>query len=289
MAAKDILVNYTEDMEVLEESVLQSIKNIHGRNVQIWTVLLLSRKNSVQKRRGLPSYRISKNIFTGKITSVDREEGGDDIQEPDEKVDHLDLLAQELQQVKNFEVLKEIVKLVSDLKEYVSYEVGKLRRNMVNDLVVHLKEENDFLKNEIKESQSLLRDVLLQDINKNNHEKIKNKSETNEWNENEQNNNNHYDAQPLTNNQSYAPPQLNKSIRRPNPVINLSPERDLLQHNIKSSETRKNKKKIRIISDSIAKGINTREFNNHLRNGEARFKVFPGSNIKNLLSTNLSR
>ncbi|XP_057314887.1 uncharacterized protein LOC130656060 [Hydractinia symbiolongicarpus] len=100
--------------------------------------------------------------------------------------------------------------------------------------------------------------------------------------QNEQNNNNHYDAQPLTNNQSYAPPQPNKSLRRPNPVINLSPERDILQHNIKSSETRKNKKKIRIISDSITKGINTREFNNHLRNGDARFKVFPGSNIKNL-------
>ncbi|XP_057308123.1 uncharacterized protein LOC130646009 [Hydractinia symbiolongicarpus] len=170
--------------------------------------------------------------------------------------------------------------------------------------------------NAVKIDQNLkVWDVLLQDVNKNNHEKIKKKSETNEWNDvkkgpsgkiekrynnrfslsnrfstlqNEQNNNNHYDAQQLTNNQSYAPPQPKKSIRRANPVINCSPERDLLQHNIKSSETRKNKKKIRIISDSIAKRISTREFNNHLRNSDARFKVFPGSNIKNLGHYSLS-
>ncbi|XP_057317063.1 uncharacterized protein LOC130659960 [Hydractinia symbiolongicarpus] len=146
--------------------------------------------------------------------------------------------------------------MVSDLKEYVSYEV----------------ETNEW--NEVKKGPSGKIEKRY-----NNRFSLSNRFSTLQ---NEQNNNNHYDAQPLTNNQSYAPPQPNKSIRRPNPVINRSPERDLLKRNIKSSETRKNKKKIRIISDSIAKGINTREFNNHLRNGDARFKVFPGSNIKNL-------
>ena len=73
--------------------------------------------------------------------------------------------------------------------------------------------------------------------------------------------------------------------RRPNPVINPFPERDLASRRSTSEDTPRfiqKKKKIRVITDSIPKGIRTREFNNNLKHGDARFKNFPGATITNL-------
>ena len=65
----------------------------------------------------------------------------------------------------------------------VSYEVGKLSNNMANDLVTRLKNENYFLREEIKESRNLLKDVLLQNVNTNRYTELDNKSKNiNEWN-----------------------------------------------------------------------------------------------------------
>ena len=43
---------------------------------------------------------------------------------------------------RKFNALDECLRSVSDLKEYISYEVNKLRRNITNELVEQLKEEN---------------------------------------------------------------------------------------------------------------------------------------------------
>ena len=83
-------------------------------------------------------------------------------------------------------------------------------------------------------------------------------------------------------------PSSNNNIttrRRPNPIINRYPERDQLpaRSNIEDSiRFISKKKKIRIITDSIPKGIRTREFNSHLKYGDARFRVFPGSTTSTL-------
>ena len=73
--------------------------------------------------------------------------------------------------------------------------------------------------------------------------------------------------------------------RRPDPVIKAFPERDTAPwRNISVDtprSTRKNRK-VRVITDSIPKGIRTREFNNHLKHGDARFKNFPGATTANL-------
>ena len=69
--------------------------------------------------------------------------------------------------------------------------------------------------------------------------------------------------------------------RRPDPVINMYPERDRLPS--KSDYPKVNQtKKIRIMSDSITKGIRVKEFNSCLQNGNSRFKIFPGASVENL-------
>ena len=110
--------------------------------------------------------------------------------------------------------------------------------------------------------------------------------------------NDHIDFQPISLDQNISPtkeknsvnvnkrihhaPQKDVTIRRkPNPVVNLDPERDRLSEQIFNNRINQ-PKKIRIMTDSIAKGIRVKDFNNHLENGNARFKTFPGASIGNL-------
>ena len=65
---------------------------------------------------------------------------------------------------------------------------------------------------------------------------------------------------------------------RPNPVINQHPERETYFKDV----TNKNRKTIRVLSDSIPKGIRVRELNNCVHNGFVKFKCFPGATINNL-------
>ncbi|XP_057292682.1 uncharacterized protein LOC130648647 [Hydractinia symbiolongicarpus] len=69
--------------------------------------------------------------------------------------------------------------------------------------------------------------------------------------------------------------------RRPNPVINPFPERDQLATNLEHQNVH-HSKKIRIMTDSIPKGIRVKEFNEQIKNGNVRFKIFPGASVENL-------
>ena len=60
-------------------------------------------------------------------------------------------------------------------------------------------------------------------------------------------------------------------------VINQHPERQNDFNNRVSHVDN-----IRIFSDSIPKGIRFKELNNYIRNGYAKFKVFPGATVSNL-------
>ena len=81
---------------------------------------------------------------------------------------------------------------------------------------------------------------------------------------------------------------IRHNIKRPNPVINPYPERvtSFSGKNVESftpyKQDESKMKKVRILCDSIPKGIRTREFNYYLKNGDARIKSFPGSNANNM-------
>ena len=64
-------------------------------------------------------------------------------------------------------------------------------------------------------------------------------------------------------------------------MINKNPEREKY---FKRSDGNANatQKSIRILSDSIPKGIRVREFNSYVKNGYARFKSFPGASAAHL-------
>ena len=47
--------------------------------------------------------------------------------------------------------LNEYMKSIIYLKEFISYEVNKLEKKKVNDIIIQIKEENCFLRNEIRE------------------------------------------------------------------------------------------------------------------------------------------
>ena len=50
--------------------------------------------------------------------------------------------------------------LVCDIKEFIAYEVKKLRNSFSGELVNQLKDENKFERQEIHESINLIKDVL---------------------------------------------------------------------------------------------------------------------------------
>ena len=68
-------------------------------------------------------------------------------------------------------------------------------------------------------------------------------------------------------------------------MINQHPDRERVyqkQDNNGSFDRITPHKSIRVLSDSIPKGIRVREFNKCISNGYAKFKYFPGSNVAHL-------
>ena len=49
----------------------------------------------------------------------------------------------------------------NNLKEYVSYEIDKLKNSVSNVIIGQLKEKNNYLKEEIRDIKNLLREVVL--------------------------------------------------------------------------------------------------------------------------------
>ena len=70
------------------------------------------------------------------------------------------LLQQDIHNSEKFEAFSECLKSIVDLKEFMSYEFRKLQLNKVNDIIIQLKEENNFLKNEIKELRELVKNMV---------------------------------------------------------------------------------------------------------------------------------
>ena len=98
-------------------------------------------------------------------------------------------------------------------------------------------------------------------------------------------NNNSANAEPTNN----IPGNGNQ--RRPNPVINYYPERDIANYpknnrirpgNTKYNESAKYGKKTFIYGTSMIKGIRQREFNSYLKKCSARFRPFPGATLKQM-------
>ena len=61
----------------------------------------------------------------------------------------------------------------------------------------------------------------------------------------------------------------------------MYPERDRLPSKIDYPKVNQTKM-IRIMSDSIIKGIRVKHFNSYLQNENSRFKIFPGASMENL-------
>ena len=227
------------------------------------------------------------------------------------------LLKEDIQSSERFQALNEYMKSIIDLKEFISYEVNKLEKNKVNDIIIQIKEENSFLKNEIRELREIIKNMvenitrptqstetLLQATN------VNNKSD-NSWSHvskgslksqphynsdivcsnrfngltHEINYNDYDDNNVETSNlHMISKENIETRKRRPNPVINLHPEREKEFSNIKASNENNhhNNKKIRILCDSIPKGIRIKEFNRYIKYGYARIKSFPGTTINQL-------
>ena len=73
----------------------------------------------------------------------------------------VNLFEKEVENSMNFEVLKKFIKVTNNLKEYVSYEIDKLKNSVSNVIIGQLKEENNYLKEEIRDIKNLLREVVL--------------------------------------------------------------------------------------------------------------------------------
>ena len=276
-------------------------------------------------RAGKESYRFcneSEQITDDEAMSNDEQINSNDIginlnldfKTPDS---NFNLLQQKIRSAEKFNALDECLRSVSDLKEFISYEVNKLRKNKTNELVEQLKEENKFLKNEIKESREIIKNVF-DNITRNSNKPLpliidSNKQPENNWKrvskgpsrsqpiiQKSFNNDfisaNRFEALSVNNcfndlNDDNDPPDTPFSPRlttrsrvgvpngnfqvNENPVINQRTESV-------NKFPERNLKNIRILSDSIPKGIRTWEFNKYVKSGSARIKSFPGTTTKQL-------
>ena len=201
----------------------------------------------------------------------------------------VNLFEKEVENSMNFEILKEFIKVTNNLKEYVSYEIDKLKNSVSNVIIGQLKEENNYLK---EKKCSEWCDVDVRNGPQGNVVKIKDTiKRSNRFNglineeitilQTSENN----DVNEVTIRDT-PKKTINKvtTKRRPNPVINKHPEKNTNfgGNNEMTSNHRNKKRKIRIISDSITKGIRVHEFNQYLQGGYAKLKCFPGSTIQNL-------
>ena len=76
-----------------------------------------------------------------------------------------DFLEREIRDFKDFKIIENFAKISSDLKEFIAYEVGKLRKNNneniydIDELDI-LRKENSFLKKEIENLKELMKDLI---------------------------------------------------------------------------------------------------------------------------------
>ena len=228
---------------------------------------------------------------------------------------------------------------LDDLKQYVAFEISGLKQHLQNDFVEQLKDENAFLREEVREMRSVISNIL-ENVNRENtrsHQtsitesnKIINQEwkqipikrprvkstiinantnepfhcsnryeslfqETNEHvnkiiNDNDNTNSVHNNRN--MNGRSESRSEISKG--RPTVVINQHPENQTVFRgnvikpgNSSYSDITSYGKKIKIISDSIPKGIRMREFNQWLGSGTASIVSFPGATTKRLLHYSL--
>ena len=60
----------------------------------------------------------------------------------------------------HFSILEHFSKEVVDLKEYINFEINKVNATKSTEFIDHLKEENIFLKKELKETRDLVKNIF---------------------------------------------------------------------------------------------------------------------------------
>ena len=224
------------------------------------------------------------------------------------------LLKKDMEATENFTVLKECLESFMGLKRYIASEINKLGSGHAEVLVKHLVEENSFLRNEIRETRKMVSDILenithdtrqnqsyvTNSCNNENGWKIPPKGNTfkskeansihpnitisNRFNklpvESLADDNNHQnDVVDVENYPFNVKINTSKNYQRPSVVINKYPERQTVRNTFESTNQRK---KIKVLCDSIPKGIRIPELNHYLTHGKAQMKSFPGATIKQL-------
>ena len=82
-------------------------------------------------------------------------------------------MKKDIEATENFTVFKEYLESVIDLKQYIAFEVNKLKSGHSDDIIKHLTEENKFLENEIRETRQLV-SVILENITRQNQSHVTN-------------------------------------------------------------------------------------------------------------------
>lgn len=295
----------------------------------------LCQQNILNKmeRNGTESYLFVKQVEEEKENSTDESFSEEKKDVVDDLIEDKSgyLYEEEVKSFGQFIKFKSLTTQVCDLKEFISYKLSKIGDNSSNILIKQLRNEIDFLKEEIKDYKKLVSEIL--NSNRRDHsvetckhvEPIKQHNQwnnvikgpsrfsTNKVDRNEELHHNRFNDLRVednddSNQQSWGDQDCNFTKesqnthhvdvnnhirssnifknnvthrRRPNPVINPFPERDQLATNHEHQNVH-HSKKIRIMTDSIPKGIRVKEFNEQIKNGNVRFKIFPGASVENL-------
>ena len=318
-------------------------------------------------RKGMQSYRFTSETVellgssSDVINDTDEDiniikpgyisENSENISERDIKESE-DYLQRDIKKSKDFYFTQNFIKSHVDLKSFITKEVNRLQTTHSDCLINQLREENRFLKSELKETRLLVSTILETITNmqvysgvNNQYKQKKQNLQENDVSETNSDINWHtvpkgksfkksvaqtptkdfnsvncfnYLPQENGDTQKHVKSKNNRSSKvydledklldsedicinnfetpivqskqttnnkRPNPVINQHPNRERVyqkQDNNGSFDKITPHKSIRILSDSIPKGIRVREFNKCISNGYAKFKSFPGASIAHL-------
>ena len=165
LAAKDTNIS-SEEIESIVEELCNEVKL------------------KIIKRAGKVSYRVCNN----NISEMDEErdeigkllDQSDSDSYDDEEVNHNNNIkadggnwyhedkVENENEKNNFEIILEpILNGITDLKEYINFEMNRLKATQSNEILTFLKEENSFLKEELKDTRDLIKNIL-ENININN-------------------------------------------------------------------------------------------------------------------------
>ena len=134
------------------DNILTEIVDLTPENIRNILSKLCEREVLVSyERHGVKSYRenLSKNV-EAKGNKKGNNVNNESIDIVLDSVStECDFLEREIQDFKEFKLIENFAKISSDLKEFIAYEVGKLRKNNDgNDELDILRKENYFLKKE---------------------------------------------------------------------------------------------------------------------------------------------